>query len=162
MSATVRAQRSPRVSRPIDRRAIALQLCTRVRHCSRVPHRERYLFVCTNRRPDGDPRGSCAEKGAEAVVLKLKAALKSRGVVQALRACSSSCLDLCETGISIVQEPDHVAYGNVTIDDVDAIADAAVRGDVVERLIVHRSSNAPRAERENGGQGEKSEKGERP
>jgi (2Fe-2S) ferredoxin len=124
-----------------------------------VPHRERYLFVCTNRRPDGDPRGSCAEKGAEAVVLKLKAALKSRGVAQEMRACSSSCLDMCETGISIVQEPDHVAYGNVTIDDVDAIADAAARGDVVERLIVHRGSNDSSAEREKQEQGEK---GERP
>lgn len=38
---------------------------------------------------------------------------------------------------SIVQEPEHVAYGHVTLDDVDAIADAAVKGEVVERLVVH-------------------------
>ena len=105
-----------------------------------MPHRERYLFVCTNRRPDGHPKGSCGEKGADAVVLKLKAALKSRGIAESVRACSASCLDLCETGISIVQEPEHVAYGNVTLDDVDAIADAASRGEVVERLVVHRGA----------------------
>ena len=102
-----------------------------------MPHRKRYLFVCINRRPDGDPKGSCAEKGSEAVVPALKAALVQRGVAKdVVRACSSSCLDLCETGISIVQEPEHVAYGRVTLADVDAIADAAARGEIVERLVV--------------------------
>ena len=33
------------------------------------PHAaQRYLFVCINRRPDGHPKGSCAEKGSEALV----------------------------------------------------------------------------------------------
>jgi (2Fe-2S) ferredoxin len=103
-----------------------------------MPHRDRYLFVCINRRPDGHPKGSCAEKGSEEVVLRLKEALAQRGVAKtAVRACSSSCLDLCETGISIVQEPEHVAYGRVTLADVEPIADAASRGEVVERLVVH-------------------------
>jgi (2Fe-2S) ferredoxin len=103
-----------------------------------MPHRQRYLFVCINRRPEDDPRGSCAAKGSEQVVLALKAALAKRGVAKDIvRACSSSCLDLCETGISIVQEPEHVAYGGVTLEDVDAIADAAARGEVVARLVVH-------------------------
>jgi (2Fe-2S) ferredoxin len=103
-----------------------------------MPHRERYLFVCTNRRDEENPKGSCAQKGSEAVVKKLKEALVARGVAQRVRACSTSCLDLCETGISIVQEPDHVAYGDVRLEDVDAIADAAAAGNVVERLVVHR------------------------
>ncbi len=103
-----------------------------------MSHRERYLFVCTNRRPDDHPKGSCAQKGSEEVVKKLKAAFLARGIADRIRACSSSCLDLCETGISIVQEPEHVAYGHVTLEDVDAIADAAAKGEVVERLVVHR------------------------
>ncbi len=103
-----------------------------------MPHRERYLFVCTNRRPDDHPKGSCAQKGSEEVVKKLKAAFLARGIADRIRACSSSCLDLCETGISIVQEPEHVAYGHVTLEDVEAIADAAAKGEVVERLVVHR------------------------
>ena len=103
-----------------------------------MPHRKRYLFVCINRRPDGHPKGSCAEKGSEALVPKLKEALARRGVATEVRACSCSCLDLCETGISIVQEPDHVAYGRVKLEDVDEIADAAAKGGVVERLVVHR------------------------
>ncbi len=102
-----------------------------------MPHRERYLFVCINRRPPEDPRGSCAAKGSEEVVKALKAALVKRGVAKdVVRACSCSCLDMCETGISVVQEPEHVAYGGVTLADVDELADAAARGDVVERLVV--------------------------
>jgi (2Fe-2S) ferredoxin len=102
-----------------------------------MPHRERYLFVCTNRRADDNPKGSCAQKGSEDVVKALKAALISRGVMKRVRACSSSCLDLCEEGISVVQEPDHVAYGKVTLGDVDEIADAVAAGRIVDRLVVH-------------------------
>jgi (2Fe-2S) ferredoxin len=102
-----------------------------------VPHRQRYLFVCTNRRPDDHPKGSCAQKGSEAIVAKLKEALNKRGIAKQVRACSASCLDLCETGISIVDEPAHVAYGHVTLDDVDALADAIAEGSVLERLVVH-------------------------
>jgi (2Fe-2S) ferredoxin len=103
-----------------------------------MPLRKRYLFVCTNRRPEGHAKGSCAQKGSEEVVAKLKEALARRGVAKDLvRACSSSCLDMCETGITIVQEPEHVAYGYVRLEDVEAIAEAAARGEVVERLVVH-------------------------
>lgn len=107
-----------------------------------MPFRQRYLFVCVNRRPDGHPKGSCAEKGSEEVVVRLKEALARRGLArEVVRACSSSCLDMCETGITVLQEPEHVAYGRVRLEDVDAIADAAARGEVVERLVVCRSAH---------------------
>jgi (2Fe-2S) ferredoxin len=103
-----------------------------------MPHRQRYLFVCTNRREEGNPKGSCAQKGSEAIVKSLKEALVKRGAVKAVRACGSTCLDLCEIGVAVLQEPDHVAYGHVTLEDVDELADAVVSGRVVERLVVHR------------------------
>jgi (2Fe-2S) ferredoxin len=102
-----------------------------------MPLRERYLFVCINRRPDGHPKGSCAEKGSEQIAAKLKEALAQRGIAKTVaRSCSSSCLDMCELGVSVLQEPEHVVYGRVTLDDVDALADAMVKGEVVERLVV--------------------------
>jgi (2Fe-2S) ferredoxin len=105
-----------------------------------MPTRQRYLFVCTNRRPDGHPKGSCAAKGSEALVVALKEALASRGLAKVVaRACSSSCLDMCEAGAAIVQEPEHVVYGGVTADDVGAIADAVASGAVVERLVVREA-----------------------
>jgi (2Fe-2S) ferredoxin len=89
-----------------------------------MPHRERYLFVCINRRPDDDAKGSCAVKGSEQIADDLKAAIAKLGAQKKIRACRSSCLDLC------------VAYGRVTREDVDEIARATVEGRIVERLVV--------------------------
>ncbi len=70
---------------------------------------------------------------------RLKQALVERGLAKSVaRACTASCLDLCEFGVAIVVEPIHVVYGRVTLDDVEAIADAMVRGEVVERLLMPR------------------------
>jgi (2Fe-2S) ferredoxin len=111
-----------------------------------MPFRQRYLFVCTNRRPDGHPKGSCAERGSEALVPLLKEALARRGVAkEVVRACAVGCLDLCEIGISVLQEPEHVAYGGVTAADIEEIADAAARGDVVARLVRHGAVVKPDA-----------------
>jgi (2Fe-2S) ferredoxin len=110
-----------------------------------MPFRDQYLFVCTNRRADGHPKGSCAEKGSEALVVQLKEALALRGInKEVVRACSSSCLDLCESGIAVLHEPRHVAYGGVTLRDVDDIADAAARGGAVDRLVIAGSETPTR------------------
>ena len=101
-----------------------------------MPHRERYLFVCTNRRKDDDPRGSCAAKGSEKIADDLKIALGKLGANKRIRACKSSCLDMCETGVSILVEPDNVFYGNVKPEDVDEIAKATAEGRIVDRLVV--------------------------
>jgi (2Fe-2S) ferredoxin len=105
-----------------------------------MPHRKRYLFVCINRRADDNPKGSCAAKGSEQIISKLKEAIAKLGAHKEIRACSASCLDLCESGVSIVLEPDHVAYGGVTLEDVEEIAQATARGEIVDRLVVHRGA----------------------
>jgi (2Fe-2S) ferredoxin len=101
-----------------------------------MPTRERYLFICINRRKDDDPRGSCAQKGSEKIADELKVALGKLGAAKKVRACKSSCLDMCETGVSIVVEPDHVVYGHVKSEDVEEIAKAAAEGRIVDRLVV--------------------------
>ncbi len=101
-----------------------------------MPQRDRYLFVCTNRRPEDDPRGSCAQKGSEELVKKLKAKLAELGGAKtAARVCSTSCLDLCPLGVAMVYEPNHVTYGGVTLTDVDELASSLVDGSVVQRLV---------------------------
>ncbi len=107
-----------------------------------MPPRQRYLFVCTNRRPDDHPKGSCAHKGSEELLLKLKEALATRGLAREVaRACSAGCLDLCESGATVLQEPEHVAYGGVTLGDVDDIANAVATGAVVGRLVAGRAKS---------------------
>lgn len=104
-----------------------------------MPHREKYFFVCVNRRADDDARGSCAQKGSEALQKRFKELLKEKGLAGRFRACTSSCLDMCETGISMVVEPDHVVYGKVRLEDLEEIVEAAVEGRVVDHLVVAKS-----------------------
>jgi (2Fe-2S) ferredoxin len=102
-----------------------------------VPQRKRYLFVCTNRRDPGTPKGSCATRGAEALHLELKAALAERGLAKAeVRGCTASCLDVCWAGPVIAVLPDGYFYGRVTSADVTEIVEALARGERVERLVL--------------------------
>jgi (2Fe-2S) ferredoxin len=99
--------------------------------------RRHYLFVCVNRRPDGNPKGSCAQSGSEALVTALKEQLHKRGLARTeVRACSSSCLDVCHQGPTIAVEPDDFFYGHVKLEDVPEIVEALATGTRVERLVV--------------------------
>jgi (2Fe-2S) ferredoxin len=102
-----------------------------------MPQREHYLLVCTNRRPQESPRGSCAARGSEDLVAKLKLRSQERGLaVHIVRTCSCSCLDCCDSGPVIAHEPAHVLYGKVSVDDVEEILDAVESGTVVSRLLL--------------------------
>src|SRR6185437_15262318 len=48
----------------------------------KMPVRQRYLFVCINRRAPDNPKGSCAQKGSEELVVKLKEALAKKGLAK--------------------------------------------------------------------------------
>ena len=99
--------------------------------------RQRYLFVCTNRRAEDDPKGSCAARGSEEIRAALKEQLKARGLARlGARACKSSCLDQCSSGVCILVEPDHFFYGRVTPEDVPEIVEALATGQRVERLVL--------------------------
>jgi predicted metal-binding protein len=92
-----------------------------------MPLRERYVWVCSNRRPDGNPKGSCAQSGSEALRDKLKAACHGAGLNATLRVMSSSCLDLCEHGIAVAVMPDGAVLGQVTEADIPALVSGLAR-----------------------------------
>jgi len=93
--------------------------------------------VCTNRRPEGSPKGSCAAHASVEIHAALKAALAERNLHKVdVRACTSGCLDLCWVGPAIAVEPDHYFYGRVTPADVPEIVDALATGRRVERLVL--------------------------
>jgi (2Fe-2S) ferredoxin len=99
--------------------------------------RKRYLFVCINRRAEDNPKGSCSAKHSEEVYRVLKAEVAERGLAKLeARVCTSSCLDQCDTGVTVLIEPDHVFYGRVTPDDVPEIVDGLVTGQPVRRLVI--------------------------
>ena len=99
--------------------------------------RNRYLFVCINRRPEDNPKGCCALKDSEEVYRALKAEVAARGLAKLeARVCTSSCLDQCDTGVTVLVEPDHFFYGRVTVADVPEIVDGLISDEPVQRLLL--------------------------
>jgi (2Fe-2S) ferredoxin len=82
---------------------------------------EKHIFVCENKRPEGHPKGCCADKNSIEVRALFKNRLKQLGLSTEIRANASGCLDACEHGVTVVVYPDQVWYGGVTIDDVEEI-----------------------------------------
>ncbi len=106
-----------------------------------LPVRSHYLFVCNNRRPDGSSKGSCGARGSEEIVSTLKEQIFQKGLAKTLvRVCSSSCLDACSSGPSILVEPDGYLYGHVNLGDIPEIVDSLAEGKRVERLVVESRS----------------------
>ena len=98
---------------------------------------QRHIFVCTNERPPGHPKGCCKDKGSEAVRATLKAELKKRGLSGIVRANVSGCLDACEFGASMVIYPEGIWYGRVRTEDVSEIIERTIlAGEVIERLLI--------------------------
>lgn len=95
-----------------------------------------HAFLCTNRRPDGHPRGSCAASGAEHLRDYLKARAKELGL-GGVRINSAGCLDRCELGPVMVIYPEGVWYAFRNTDDVEEILQThLVEGGRVARLLL--------------------------
>ncbi len=98
---------------------------------------EKHLFICTNQRPEGNPRGSCDPSGRAELHQAFKSALAARGLKGKVRANKAGCLDQCEHGPNVVVYPEAIWYGNVSVNDVDEILDSHIIGNrPVERLLI--------------------------
>lgn len=98
---------------------------------------EHHVFVCTNERPPGHPRGCCKEKGADGLLEAFKKEVAGTGLVSKVRAQRAGCLDVCEHGPAVVIYPDNVWYGPVTPADVPEIVQKHLRdGEPVQRLRI--------------------------
>ncbi len=86
-----------------------------------------HVFVCTNRRPDGHKRGSCAARGSEHLRDYMKARAKELGL-SGVRINTAGCLDRCEQGPCVVVYPEGIWYRVDTPADVDAVLAAHLQG----------------------------------
>ena len=91
------------------------------------PFYDAHIFVCTNRRPDGHRRGSCAARGSEALRDYMKARAKELQIPN-MRVNMAGCLERCEFGPALVIYPEGVWYRPVTPADIDEILETHVQG----------------------------------
>lgn len=98
---------------------------------------EAHVFACTNRRPDGHKRGSCAALGSEKLRDYMKVRAKELGLEGRVRINSAGCLDRCEKGPTLVIYPEGIWYSFSSQDDVDEILNThVVGGGRVSRLML--------------------------
>lgn len=106
----------------------------------------RHLFICTNRRPAGHPKGCCAEKNSEAIRDAFKVEMGKRGLAGIVRTNAAGCLDACAHGVTVVVYPEGIWYGKVTEDDVPEIVERTIiRGEVIQRLLIPDARYRPDA-----------------
>jgi (2Fe-2S) ferredoxin len=100
-----------------------------------MPLPERHVLVCVNTRPPGNSKGSCGEKGSEALFEALKALVKARG--WPIIVNRTNCLKHCSRGITVAVYPENVWYASVGLGDLEEICEKHLGGGLpVERLLM--------------------------
>ncbi len=101
-----------------------------------MPKPERHVFVCTQGRPPGHPRGSCAEKGCAAVMDEILFQFQQRQCFDSVRITATGCLGPCGQGPNVLVYPEGVFYCNVGKEDVNELFERHfIGGEPVRRLV---------------------------
>lgn len=107
------------------------------------PYYEAHVFCCTNRRQAGHPRGSCADRGSEALRDYMKGRARQLGI-ENVRVNNAGCLDRCELGPTVVIYPEGVWYSCPTKEDIDEVLQKhLIEGGRVERLMLQTADKMP-------------------
>ena len=106
-----------------------------------------HVFVCSNERAAGHPRGCCKEKGGEELRVYMKKKAGEMGL-KGVRVNNAGCLDRCELGPTLVIYPEGVWYTYKDQADLDEILEVHVKGGGrVSRLMLQPQDKMP-ADRE--------------
>ncbi len=102
---------------------------------------EHHVFMCTNTRAAGHPRGSCiARAEAAGGVEKLRGYMREKAKqmgIESIRCNAAGCLDRCELGPNLVIYPEGVWYRYENTADLDEILETHVKnGGRVARLML--------------------------
>lgn len=102
-----------------------------------MPKPQRHVLVCINTRPPGNPKGSCGEKGSEAVFERLKGLVKDSELAERVIVNRTNCLKHCSRGVAVAVYPENVWYAGVKVEDAEEILERHLReGEPVARLAM--------------------------
>ena len=111
-----------------------------------------HVFVCTNRRQEGHPRGCCAAslrlaaRGSPLSPQRASACRKRAKELKipSIRVNSAGCLDRCEFGPTMVIYPEGVWYRPTSVEDVEEILQVhVIGGGRVPRLMLTEKDVPP-------------------
>lgn len=102
-----------------------------------MPKPKKHVFVCTQNRGPGHPRGSCQQNNCNEVIDEFMLEFQQRDLRANFALTPTGCIGPCGSGPSVLVYPEGIMYGKVTREDVKAIIDEHLLGDTpVERLKV--------------------------
>lgn len=105
-----------------------------------MPAWKHHVFVCTNKRPPGHPKGSCADRGCSDLLLALTEEVEKRELFETVKVNSSNCLGPCRQGPTVVVYPENIWYAGLSAKDVPELVQSHfVEGRPVARLILPES-----------------------
>lgn len=93
-----------------------------------MPRPLKHVFICSQQRPPGHPRGSCAEKGCREVVDEFYFQLQQRQCSDRIAVTVTGCIGPCVSGPNVLVYPEGVMYGGVRKEDVATIFDQHLLG----------------------------------
>jgi (2Fe-2S) ferredoxin len=94
-----------------------------------MPRPNKHVFVCTQNRPEGHPRGSCASSGCAEVMNEFMNEIQNRNLFEKIALTNTGCMGPCMLGPSVLVYPDGVMYGRVSKADVKTIIEEHLLGD---------------------------------
>ena len=93
-----------------------------------MPRPEKHVFICTQNRPAGHPRGSCAASGCGDVINEFMNEIQSRNLFEKIALTNTGCLGPCGIGPSVLVYPEGILYAKVKKSDVKTIIDQHLLG----------------------------------
>jgi (2Fe-2S) ferredoxin len=98
---------------------------------------EKHILVCTHSRPKDDPKGSCSDRGGKEIAEMFRKEIGDRDLWGRFKLNTTSCLGVCEFGVSVLVYPENVMYKELKPEDVITIIDQhLLGGNPVEQLQV--------------------------
>lgn len=109
-----------------------------------APYYQAHVFVCTNEREPGHPRGCCRQKGGDDLRDYMKKKATGLGLGKQVRINNAGCLDRCELGPVMVIYPEGIWYSVTSRADVDEVLQThLVEGRRVQRLMLYPADRLP-------------------
>jgi (2Fe-2S) ferredoxin len=104
-----------------------------------MPKPEKHVFICTQSRPMGHPRGSCGEKNCNQVMEEFLLQLQQRDAFSTVQITATGCMGPCGEGPTVLVYPEGIMYGGVSKEDVNTIFEEhLLGGKPVEKLFMKK------------------------
>ncbi len=94
-----------------------------------MPRPDKHVFICTQNRPQGHPRGSCTNKGCADIMTEFMNEIQSRNLFEKIGLTNTGCMGPCMVGPSVLVYPEGIMYGNLQKSDVKTIIEQHLLGD---------------------------------